>query len=221
MIQTNIICNPGAALLANQFKDSKTLTRLDLSENSLGDAGAAALTVLLNPNCSLVKLILGNNKIGEEGVDALAKALPGASNLRMLGLAHNQLCHSGIRPLSKVAFGPLEELDLRGNIMDERAARVLAEGIVASEIIKFIDIRENLNSREATSILGRAIRDRGRHFRELQKKEKKAARKARQDWKPRDPPPPLEYYWIEKHQLRPLPGSGAVATMASKVCTVS
>lgn len=39
--------------------------------------------------------------------------------------------------------------------MDDRAALVLAEGIVDCETLTKIDVRENINSREATAILGK------------------------------------------------------------------
>ena len=244
--QTNLVCKGGAAALAKCLKTSATLTRLDLSENCLGDAGAVAMAELLFPEGSLVRLELGGNKIGLAGVGALAEALEQAPGLKHLGLGFNQLCHSGVRPLADAALGHLETLDLRGNIMDERAARVLAEGVIESTAITMIDVREvtsglavaarrlavsppalapapcqNPNSREATAILGKAMRDRVRRFKEKQRQAKKLARKERRKYDEPGPLPPMEYYWLEPHTLRALPGNSALARAATRVCAVS
>eukprot|EP00613_Pedinella_sp_CCMP2098_P061123 CAMPEP_0171973862 /NCGR_PEP_ID=MMETSP0993-20121228/229630_1 /TAXON_ID=483369 /ORGANISM="non described non described, Strain CCMP2098" /LENGTH=216 /DNA_ID=CAMNT_0012624743 /DNA_START=37 /DNA_END=687 /DNA_ORIENTATION=- len=214
-------CRDGAIVLSKCLHDSKSLTRLDLSENCLGDEGCAAVATLLHAKSSLVHLVLDTNKISVAGVSALAAVLPSALALRSLGLAHNQLCHAGVRPIAFVSFGPLEVLDLRGNIMDERAARVLADGVVHSEAIAKIDVRENINSREAMSILGRAIRDRTRRFKAKERKEKLAARKAKKPHTAGETLPAMNYYWVEPHELRPLPGTSAVAVAVSKACTIS
>lgn len=188
----------------------------------LGNDGCAAVATLLHADSCLVHLELGMNKIGAVGVAALGLVLPNTPSLRMLGLSQNQLCHAGLRPLAAISFGPLETLDLRGNVIDERAARVLADGVVNSDAIAKIDVRENINSREAMSILGRAIRDRSRRFKEKQRQERRAARKAKKPYDPgENPPPTTNYYWVEPHELRPLPGTSAAAVAVSKACTIS
>lgn len=107
--------------------------------------------------------------------------------------------------------------------MDERAARVLGSGVVNSDLISKIDVRENPNSREATAILGRALRDRSRRFRENMRKERRQAKKEGRRFDARDKKlAPLGYYWLEPHQLRPQPGGNSkLAQQISKTCTVS
>jgi len=213
-------CATGAAALAKCLRDSKTLTHLDLGENSLGDEGAAAIAGILHPDSPLAYLDLCSNRIGTPGVEALAEGIKTTTALKHLGLAWNQLCHAGLRPLSSVGFGALEVLDLRGNVMDERATRVLAVGIVASDTITKIDVRENPYSREATAILGKAIRDQKRRYNKAARKAKYMAKKAKRTYEPGKELPSVEYYWVEQHELRPIPGSSKAMTIISNACSV-
>jgi hypothetical protein len=208
-------------MLGACLRESATLTRLDVSENTIGDAGAVALANILHAEGRLVHLDLGMNKIGVTGMEALCSALETAPHLKHLGLAFNQLCHSGIRPLAKIGLGALETLDLRGNMLDDRAAMVLSEGIVACETISRIDVRENPNSREATVILGKAMRDRSRKYKESVRHAKKQAKKEKRRYVDKDPLPVLEIYWLEQHVFRALPGNGPLAQAATRACVIS
>jgi len=218
--QTNLICREGAELLGSCLRESQTLTRLDVSENNIGDEGAAALAKLLHPDGRLEHLDIGGNKIGVAGMESLCAALVSAPHLTHLGLAYNQLCHAGIRPLARINLGALRTLDLRGNILDDRAATVLSEGIVACESITRIDVRDNICSREATVILGKALRDRTRRYKETVRVAKKAAKKEKRRYVDKEPLPTLELYWLEPHVFRPLPGSGPITQAATRVCVI-
>ena len=102
-LKTNLVGRGGAQLLANCFAKSKQLTKLDLSENNIGDAGCESLAQgLLHPQGCLVHLDLGGNKISVAGVASIASRLPEAAHLTVLGLSFNSLCHSGLRPLAEV-----------------------------------------------------------------------------------------------------------------------
>ena len=219
-LRTNLACRDGAEILAKCLKDCALLTRLDLSENNIGDAGCEELTTLLHPKGTLQKLEVAGNKIGIAGTSALARALPDAPHLTHLGLSGNQLCHAGLRPLCDVAFGHLQTLDVRANVIDDRAATVLASGIVACESITFIDIRENVNSHEATAILGKAQRDRIRKYKDRVRQERRQAKKEKRKFAEPDPLPELQYYWVEPHQLRAVPGNSAVANALSRACVI-
>ena len=77
-------------------------------------------------------------------------------------------------------------------------------------------------SREATAILGKAAKDRRRKHREDERKAKRKAKKEKKKFHPTEAPPPIEFYWLEPHELRPMPGSSKAATfVASHVCCVS
>ena len=104
-LKTNLVCKGGASLLATCFATAQLLTRLNLSENNVGDAGCASLAAsLLHAGGCLVHLDLGGNKLSAVGVAALAAKLPDAPHLTSLGLGFNSLCHSGLRPLAEVGL---------------------------------------------------------------------------------------------------------------------
>lgn len=103
-----------------------------------------------------------------------------------------------------------------------RLSQVLAVGIVASETIAFVDVRENINSREATALLGKAVRDRTRRYKGRLRTERRLAKKEKRKYA--EPPgqlPPLEFYWVEPHQLRDPPGNSAAANALARACVVS
>lgn len=221
---TNCIGRAGSSMLCESLRHSKTLTTLNLGENSLGDEGAIAVASLLHDESTLRTLDLRSNHISVPGVTALAVALECNTSLTQLGLGFNQLCHAGLRPLATIAFGHLQDVDIRNNIIDARACRVLAAGIVANQRnLRRLDVRQNdVMSREATSVLGKAAKDRTRRFKEIERAAKRKAYKEKRKYHPGTAPPELEFYWVEPRQLRPLPGdSKAAAFVASHVCAVS
>jgi hypothetical protein len=78
---------------ARALAENKTLTELDLSNNSIDDEGAKALAA----NDTLRILNLSNNSIDDEG----AKALAANDTLRILNLSDNKIGDEGAIALSK------------------------------------------------------------------------------------------------------------------------
>ena len=100
--------------------------------------------------------------------------------------------------------------------------QVLAEGVVGSETITFIDVRENINSREATALFGRAVRDRTLRYKNRIRTERRKAKKEKRKYEePTEKLPELEFYWIEAHQLRDPPGNSAVVNGLARACVIS
>jgi len=56
--------------LAEALKVNRTLNRLDMQSNEIGDAGAEALAEALKANNMLKTLLLPYNKIGGAGAEA-------------------------------------------------------------------------------------------------------------------------------------------------------
>ena len=77
------------------------ITDLDVSENKLGDVGARALGLVLNDNKSLLRLVVEGNAIGDGGCVALAGGLGYNATLTELRLGgnHNQLGEVGVEAL--------------------------------------------------------------------------------------------------------------------------
>lgn len=76
-------------VIASLITSNKSLQKLVLSDNSIGDHGARSLAEALRTNKSLQKLILHRNNIGNRGARAFAEALPTNCILKELDLSHN------------------------------------------------------------------------------------------------------------------------------------
>jgi hypothetical protein len=100
LLELNLNIKPeGARAIARALEDNKTLERLDLSHNRIGDEGAIAFAEALKKNKSLKKLGLSHNKIGDPGVKALAKSLLENTTLETLFLGNNKIQQAGTKEL--------------------------------------------------------------------------------------------------------------------------
>ena len=70
---------------------NSTVTELNLSWNSIGDAGATAIAEALRVNSTVTKLDLLGNSIGDAGATAIAEALRVNSAVTKLGLSSNSI----------------------------------------------------------------------------------------------------------------------------------
>ena len=126
------------------------LTRLDLSQNKLGDRGAHVVgEVLSSADCSLQVLDLSNNKIGYSGAYHLADAFIKGHNksLKILNLMDNNIETEGAESFGVVLkFNhSLQEINLSRNSIGDRGVRLIAQGLVESDdtTLKRLDISWN------------------------------------------------------------------------------
>src|SRR5262249_54397829 len=98
------------------------------SLNLTNRAGPESLDLLLESPAAagLTELILDANDLGSELAELLAGS-PHLGRLVHLGLAENDLGEAGVRALGLGCFPALQRLGLRGNGLDARALRALAE----------------------------------------------------------------------------------------------
>lgn len=227
IVTIDITCNMcgsmGAGILATALMKSPTLISLCIGENSLKDEGVEAIAPLVKNNAALKELDIRGNYVTSQGVQAICDALIHSSSLTALGLAYNRLTHAGLLPLVAIGFGYLKTIDLRGNALGKRAAELLGAGIISNQRrLQRFDIRENPGMcRTSTAILGRAARDRQKLFRESQRNAKRIAKKAKKKFTAEEPPPQIEFYWVQTSELEPLPGSSKATTfVASALCSL-
>ena len=90
-------------VIAELLKANKTMTKLVLRNNKLGDNGAAALAMMLCVNKTLEKLNLENNKIEHRGGQAMVEALRANSKLNYLNLLSNRVETTVRKQLQEVA----------------------------------------------------------------------------------------------------------------------
>ncbi|KAF9924507.1 hypothetical protein BGZ67_009215 [Mortierella alpina] len=89
------------ARLAMMLKTNKTLTTLDLRDNSIGPDGAKALAEALMTNSTVATLDLRDNSIGPDGAKALAEALKTNSTVANLNLWGNSIGSDGAKALAE------------------------------------------------------------------------------------------------------------------------
>ena len=99
--------------IAQSLRVNQTVTKLDLSYNSLGNGGAEVLGNSLHYNSSLVDLDLTNCKIMARGCFVLVNGAHWCSSLRHLRLAENPIGDIGLRSVMALQLHfTNEELDV-------------------------------------------------------------------------------------------------------------
>jgi len=131
----NQIGDAGAKEIAAALKDNKSLTKLHLGGNKIGDEGAKDIAAALKVNESLTKLYLWGNKIGAAGAKEIAAALKDNKSLTELGLGDNQIGDAGAKDIAAALKDnkSLTELDLGGNKIGDEGAKDIAAALKVNE----------------------------------------------------------------------------------------
>lgn len=132
----------GGEALGDMLKENKTLTKLDLSWNSVRLESAIALAESLETNQTLKILLLGYNSFGDMPSQVLGRALK----------------------LNK----SLTELDLESNAINPKAATVLANAISFNETLLKLNINGNTLGKIGAQALVAAIQRSSTESRKLQ-----------------------------------------------------
>ena len=122
------IKSDGATLLAEGLISNSSLLSLSLESNCMGAIGQRQIGEMLLRNDTLKSLDLSNSNmfIG----NCLEKALSQNRGLSHLNLAYNRLPCSTTKGMADMlrTNASLTELDLRGNLIPDKAGRVLCRG---------------------------------------------------------------------------------------------
>jgi hypothetical protein len=103
--------NGDAQALAQALASNRTLTKLDVSYNEIGDDGCTALADALKVNTALTHVNFRNNHFCYAGAKALAEILPFNTTLRFMDLAFNGIKEEGARALG-TAWGSMADQNL-------------------------------------------------------------------------------------------------------------
>ena len=118
-ISTNSIGSDGANAIADALKHCTHLEELAVSHNTLGNEGACILASTFNRYAqTLSKVNLSNNHIGNEGCKYITEELKQCVNLKELDLSYNFLDNDAMvfaRALKDSHCYSLCKLDFRGN----------------------------------------------------------------------------------------------------------
>ena len=103
-INSCMISDEEANVLATALTDNTTLEELYLHQNNIGDEGAKAIAQVLETNKTLKLKILGinKNKIGDEGATAIAQVLETNTNFDKLYLRQNNIGDEGAKAIAQV-----------------------------------------------------------------------------------------------------------------------
>ncbi|XP_041060832.1 NACHT, LRR and PYD domains-containing protein 14-like [Carcharodon carcharias] len=134
---THRCCEALAFILIN----SRMLSTLNLSNNSLGDRGICLLcTALKDPQCRIQKLNLSNNNLSIESWEEIVSVLIINQTLRELNVSSNRMGEAGLRTLSTALKDPrckLQKLGLNntstldfgmmGSYLEETGMEILSD----------------------------------------------------------------------------------------------
>ena len=116
-------------ILSRLEKNDKSLTKLNIWGNGIGDQGAKAIADVLETNTTLTKLDLWGNGIGDEGAQAIADVLEINTTLTKLDLTDIQIGAEGAQAIVGVlkTNTTLNELHLGDNNIGDEGAKKLAD----------------------------------------------------------------------------------------------
>ena len=160
-ISSNRLGHEGATAIANALKGNRVLKTLDLSNNQIRAEGAAAIAEALQGNAVLKKLYLRGNNIGDAGAVAIAEALRVNGVLKTINLRGNWLGTEGwcaiFAALRDNKKNKIESWDLSRQGINAEVAKVLAEYVSGSGVLKSLDVRCNKISGDAAQPLATAV----------------------------------------------------------------
>jgi Ran GTPase-activating protein (RanGAP) involved in mRNA processing and transport len=144
-LDNNTIGDAGAVALAPAFKSMASLKELYLYNNQIGDAGATELAPAFKSMASLNWLFLSNNQIGDAGAAALAPAFKTMASLEKLYLYNNQIGDSGAAALATAlpSMASLKELSIGGNQIGDAGAVALAPAFKSMASLKELYLFDN------------------------------------------------------------------------------
>ena len=116
----------GIVAIADAVRTSPSLTRLDLSQNSLGVAYVGGVRV---------------NSM--RGIQALADAVRESKSLRRLSIAYNSIGPSGGKVIgdAAAASAALTSLDISGNLIGLKGSKAVCDAAVSNVAISHLDLR--------------------------------------------------------------------------------
>ncbi|XP_068506899.1 NACHT, LRR and PYD domains-containing protein 3-like isoform X4 [Syngnathus scovelli] len=133
--------------LASVLSSSRTLSRLDLSENNLHDDGLEALAAgLAKPQCTLQVLRLCDCKLSKKSCEALASVLSSSRTLSHLDLSWNDLHDDGLEALAAGLAKPqctLQVLWLYRCKLSKKSGEALASVLSSSRTLSHLDLSFN------------------------------------------------------------------------------
>ena len=131
--------------LHEHLQAMSSVTRLNLTENLIGDEGAIAIGEMLQQNTTLQKLYLSFNHIGAAGASAIARALEKNTALTTLDVANNSIHSDGVVELSQAleTNTTLSRIYLSQNDVSERGMKTLIRSLEYNSTVVMLSLQGN------------------------------------------------------------------------------
>lgn len=140
-------------------RGNRTLTKLRMNSNAIGDRGGAAIAHALERNTILAQLDLSRCRIGAAGATALGNALLVDAGLRGLDLAWNDLHNAGADAIvAGLESSFLHTINLSYCGMGDAAGVALGEALGDNGTLTSLDCSHNRLERAAAEALAAALR---------------------------------------------------------------
>ena len=160
-INSCMISDEEANVLATALTGNTTLEVFYLNENNIGYEGANAIAQVLETNKTLKLRILGLNKnnIGDEGAKAIATALTDNTKLEALYLNENKIGDEGAKAIAQVLkTETLITLYLNENIISDEGAKAIAHELKRNITLRYLQLSKNNIGMEGATALVTALR---------------------------------------------------------------
>jgi Ran GTPase-activating protein (RanGAP) involved in mRNA processing and transport len=135
--------------LIRSISENKTVTKLCLAKNNIGEGCGSALKDLLRYNSVIKYLDLHWNVLGKGGLADFCEGLTENESLRHLDLSWNSLGRSSsllnAKSLSRCLSGQqsLQHLDLSNNYFNQKECEILGDGLKVNKKIYGIHVQGN------------------------------------------------------------------------------
>mmetsp|Transcript_9077 Transcript_9077/g.26753 ORF Transcript_9077/g.26753 Transcript_9077/m.26753 type:complete len:699 (+) Transcript_9077:95-2191(+) len=159
-LRANMLEDEGAQRLATALR-SRSLLKLDLCDNGIGDPGCTAIAKALRGNGPLAELRLSENRIRDAGAVAIAQALIQKNRrLKYLGLFENEIGERGASALARAVQldCSLEELRLGRNKFGNSGASALGTALLDNTNLRLLNLRLNSLTDAAAKKLASGLR---------------------------------------------------------------
>jgi Ran GTPase-activating protein (RanGAP) involved in mRNA processing and transport len=143
----------GAHQLSSALECNRTVQKLDLYDNQIGNNGAISLAGMIRlSSCSgITSLFLSKNRISATGTSALATALLRNKSIKELDLSINPIGNNGVITLSATLQfnNTLETLCLRNVEINDSGVRAITAVLKHNTSLKRVDVCENTQITDA------------------------------------------------------------------------
>lgn len=141
------------------IRANRTLQRLDLTCNKVGDNFCAHVARGLHTNTTLREMDFHGNQIGDDGCTHIVGALIGNQSMRVLNFTLNQIGDKAIEHLAKLLTAPscISHLLLHGNAISDEGCKHVARVLQTNTTLEHLDLHANMIGDEGGHSLAFAL----------------------------------------------------------------